>query len=110
MNNEIKFIISELEVIYGFYQDKFSLERIKKYILSMPDGSKIVKVEEGTVPMYEHNLTLPIGQFSDDTDSVSLLLVTHTMVQNRDEAVIASDTKRVVDLVSRLLHLISPKE
>ncbi|WP_334332576.1 MULTISPECIES: hypothetical protein [unclassified Companilactobacillus] len=110
MNNEIKFILSELEVIYGFYQDKFSLERIKKYILSMPDKSRIIGVEEGMVPMYDHNLTLPIGKFNDETDSVSLLLVTHTMVQTRDTKIIANDSHRVADLVNRLVELLSPKK
>lgn len=110
MNNEIKYIMNELTVIYGFYQDKFSLKRIKSYILSMPEGSKIVKVEEGLIPMYDHNVNLPIGKFNDDTDSVSLLLVTHTMVKERDMAAIASDSKRVADLVNRLIGLISPQK
>ncbi|HIY93682.1 hypothetical protein [Companilactobacillus sp. HBUAS56275] len=110
MNNEIKYILNELTVIYGFYQDKFSLERIKTYILSMPEGSKLVKVEEGQVPMYDHNVTLPIGKFNDDTDSVSLLLVTHTMVKERDMDMIASDARRVVALVNRLISLISPQK
>ncbi|GEO57300.1 hypothetical protein [Companilactobacillus bobalius] len=110
MNNEIKYIMNELTVIYGFYQDKFSLKRIKSYILSMPEGSKIVKVEEGLIPMYDHNVNLSIGKFNDDTDSVSLLLVTHTMVKERDMAAIASDSKRVADLVNRLIGLISPQK
>ena len=59
MNNEIKFIIDELGVIYGFYQDKFSLKRIKTYILSMPEGTKIVKVSLGQIPMYDHQVNLP---------------------------------------------------
>ena len=108
MNNEIKFIISELEVIYGLYQDNFSLKRIKSYILSMPEGAKIVKVEAGNVPMYDHNVTLPIAKFNDDTDSIGLLQVTHTMINNRGVDVIANDANRVTQLVNRLIDLIAP--
>ncbi|WP_125772273.1 hypothetical protein [Companilactobacillus furfuricola] len=108
MNNEIKFIMSELELIYGYYQDNFSLKRIKTYILSMPEGTKITKVETGNVPMYGQDLPLPIAQFSDETDSVGLLQVTHTMIKDRGVEVFAQDAERVKDLVNRLIELIQP--
>lgn len=109
MNNEIKYILSELEVIYGFYQDKFSLKRIKSYILSMPEGSKIIEVEPGEVPMYDHQISLPIAKFNDDSDSVGLLQVTHSMVNDRPIDYIKADSQRITDLINRLITLISPK-
>ncbi len=109
MNNEIKFIMDELGIIYGFYQDSFSFKRIKSYILSMPEGTKIVKVSHGKVPMYDHQVDLPIAEFNDETDSVGLLQVNHTMVNNRSEEDIEADTQRIITLVNRLIILISPK-
>ncbi|MFC6324061.1 hypothetical protein [Companilactobacillus baiquanensis] len=108
MNNEIKYITDELGIIYDFYQDKFSLKRIKTYILSMPEGKKIIKVTAGEVPMYDHQLVLPIASFSDQTDSVSLLQVNHTMINGRSSENIAMDTRRITDLVNRLIELIEP--
>jgi len=107
MNNEIKYIMSELEVIYGFYQDKFSLKRIKTYILSMPEGSKIVNVEPGQVTIYDHMVTLPIADFNDQTDSVSLLQLNHTTVKNRKGLDLDDDAERVTELVNRLIKLLS---
>lgn len=109
MNNEIKYIMDELDVIYGFYQDKFSLKRIKTYILSMPEGTKIVKVSSGKVPMYDHQVSLPIADFNDQTDAVGLLQVNHTMVNSRSEEDIAADSDRIATLVNRLVVLIAPK-
>lgn len=108
MNDEIKFIMNELEVIYGFYQDNFSLKRIKSYILSMPEGSKIVKVETGNVNTFDHDVNLPIAQFNDDKDSIGLLQVTYTMINQRGVKPISNDAKRVTDLVNRLIELIEP--
>jgi len=107
MNNEIKYIMNELEVIYGFYQDKFSLKRIKTYILSMPEGSKIVNVEPGQVTIYDHMVTLPIADFNDQTDSVSLLQLNHTTVNNRKGLDLDDDAERVTELVNRLIKLLS---
>lgn len=109
MNNEIKYIMDELGVIYGFYQDKFSLKRIKNYILSMPEGKKIVNVTAGKVPMYDHQVDLPIAEFDDHSDSVGLLQVNHTMVNTRPAEDIAADTQRIIELVNRLIKMISPK-
>jgi hypothetical protein len=106
LNNEIKYIMSELEVIYAFYQDKFSLKRIKAYILSMPEGSKIVNVEPGQVSIYDHMVTLPIADFNDTTDSVSLLQLSHTMVNNRQGLDLDDDAERIVELVNRLIKLL----
>lgn len=108
MNDEIKFIMSELEVIYGFYQDNFSLKRIKSYILSMPEGSKIIQVETGNVVTFGHDITLPIAKFNDDKDSIGLLQVTHTMINDRGVKAISDDSRRVADLVNRLIELIEP--
>ncbi|WP_125710360.1 hypothetical protein [Companilactobacillus zhongbaensis] len=110
MNNEIKFIMSELELIYDYYQDNFSLKRIKTYILSMPEGTKITKVETGNVPMYGQDLPLPIAKFNDDSDSIGLLQVTHTMIKDRGVEIFAQDSKRVQDLVNRLIELIQPEK
>jgi len=107
MNNEIKFIMNELEVIYGFYQDKFSLKRIKSYILSMPEGSKIVNVEPGQITIYDHMVTLPIADFNDETSSVSLLQLNHTTVNNRKGLDLDDDAERVAQLVNRLIKLLS---
>jgi len=107
MNNEIKYIMNELEVIYGFYQDKFSLKRIKTYILSMTEGSKIVNVEPGQVTIYDHMVTLPIADFNDQTDSVSLLQLNHTTVNNRQGLDLDDDAERVTELVNRLIKLLS---
>ena len=109
MNNEIRYIMDELTVIYGFYQDKFSLKRIKSYILSMPEGSRIIKVSAGKVPMYDHQVTLPIAEFNDQSDSVGLLQVNHTMVNTRSEANITADSERIQTLVNRLITLVAPK-
>lgn len=109
MNNEIKYIMSELQVIYGFYQDNFSQKRIKSYILSMPEGARIVKVEPGNVALFDKNIVLPIAEFNDQSDSVSLLQVNHTTVQQRDFDDIANDSMRIADLVNRLIKLVSPK-
>ncbi|WP_334330091.1 hypothetical protein [Companilactobacillus sp. HBUAS59699] len=109
MNNEIKYIMSELGVIYDFYQDQFSLQRIKNYILSMPEGSKIIDVTAGQIPMYDHQIDLPIAKFNDDTDSVGLLQVTHTIVNNRPKDEIAADSQRIIELVKRLIVLVEPK-
>lgn len=102
--------MSELEVIYGFYQDKFSLKRIKSYILSMPEGSKIVNVEPGQVSIYDHMVTLPIADFNDATDSVSLLQLSHTMVNERKTLDLDDDAERVTELVNRLISLVAPKD
>ncbi|MFH5810862.1 hypothetical protein [Companilactobacillus sp. FL22-1] len=110
MNNEIKFIVDELNVIYGFYQDQFSLKRIKSYILSMPEDTKIVSVSAGKVPMYDHQVDLPIAQFNDQTDSVGLLQVNHTMVSSRQSSDIEADTQRIITLINRLIALIEPKQ
>jgi len=107
LNNEIKYIIRELEVIYDFYQDKFSLKRVKAYILSMPEGSKIVNVEPGQVSIYDHMVTLPIADFNDTTASVSLLQLSHTMVNNRKSVDLDDDAERVTELVNRLIGLLS---
>lgn len=109
MNNEIKYIMDELGVIYGFYQDQFSLKRIKSYILSMPEGKKIVNVTAGKVPMYDHQVDLPIAEFSNQSDSVGLLQVNHTMVNNRAAEDITADTQRIIELVNRLIKLVAPK-
>lgn len=109
MNNEIKYIMDELNVVYGFYQDKFSQKRIKSYILSMPEGSQIVKVESGNISVYDQEIVLPIAQFNDQTDSISLLQVNHSTVKNRKSTDIAEDAKRITDLVNRLIILVSPK-
>lgn len=108
MNNEIKYIMDELQVIYGFYQDKFSQKRIKSYILSMPEGSHIINVEPGQVSIYDHMVTLPIADFNDQTDSVSLLQITHSMVKERQPRDIDDDAERVAILVNRLINLVSP--
>ncbi|KRK65238.1 hypothetical protein FC72_GL001614 [Companilactobacillus tucceti DSM 20183] len=109
MNNEIKYIVDELGIIYDFYQDQFSLKRIKTYILSMPEGSKIITVSAGKVPIYDHEVVLPIAEFNDHTDSVSLLQVNHTMINSRSSEIIAEDSNRIIDLVDRLIKLIEPK-
>ncbi|WP_125711821.1 hypothetical protein [Companilactobacillus kedongensis] len=109
MNTEIKFIMDELGVIYDFYRDSFSFKRIKSYILSMPEGTKIVKVSHGKVPMYDHEVDLPIAEFNDETDSVGLLQVNQTMVNNRASKDIEADTQRIITLVNRLIMLISPE-
>lgn len=109
MNNEIKYIMDELTVIYGFYQDKFSLKRIKSYILSMPEGSKIVNVEPGQISIYDHMVTLPVADFNDETDSVSLLQLNHTTVKERKSRDIDDDAERVSELVNRLISLVAPK-
>jgi len=110
LNDEIKSIISELEVIYGFYQDKFSLKRIKSYILSMPEGTRIVNVNSGNIPVYNEEVILPVAEFNDDSDSVGLLQINHTMVKNRKKYDIADDSKRVAVLVNRLILLVEPKK
>ena len=99
--------MNELEVIYGFYQDKFSLKRIKSYILSMPEGSKIVNVEPGQITIYDHMVTLPIADFNDETSSVSLLQLNHTTVNNRKGLDLDDDAERVAQLVNRLIKLLS---
>ncbi|HCD07257.1 hypothetical protein NV391_04495 [Companilactobacillus crustorum] len=109
MNNEIKYIMDELTVIYGFYQDKFSQKRIKSYILSMPEGSHIVNVEPGNVALFDQEIILPIAQFNDQSDSFGLLQVNHSTVQNRSDTDIAADSQRVADLVNRLIRLVSPQ-
>lgn len=109
MNNEIKYITAELGIIYDFYQDQFSLKRIKSYILSMPEKSKIIKVSAGTVPIYDHQVVLPIAEFNDQTDSVSLLQVNHTMINERSKDDITADSNRIIELVNRLINLIAPK-
>lgn len=101
--------MDELTVIYGFYQDKFSLKRIKSYILSMPEGSKIVNVEPGQISIYDHMVTLPIADFNDQTDSVSLLQLNHTTVKERRSIDIDDDAERVSELVNRLISLVAPK-
>jgi len=110
VNNEIKSIISELEVIYDFYQDKFSLKRVKSYILSMPEGTKIVKVNSGNVTIFDESVVLPVAEFSDETAAVGLLQINHTTVQNRQKSDIADDSKRVAVLVNRLISLVEPKK
>jgi hypothetical protein len=110
MNSEIKSILAELGIIYDFYQDKFSLQRIKKYILSMPEGSRIIEVEPGDVTLYDHKVVLPIAKFNDESDSVGLLQVMHSVILDREESDIAADSKRVSELINRLIKLISPKE
>lgn len=109
MNNEIKYIMSELQVIYSFYQDNFSQKRIKSYILSMPEGSHIIEVEPGNVALFDKNIVLPIGKFNDQSDSVGLLQVNHTTVQQRNADDIANDSMRITDLINRLIKLVSPK-
>jgi len=59
--------------------------------------------------MYDHQVNLPLAEFNDGTDSVSLLQVNHTMVNNRSSEAIAEDTKRIITLVNRLVSLIDPK-
>lgn len=109
MNNEIKYIMDELAVIYGFYQDQFSKKRIKSYILSMPEGSHIVKVEPGAVAVFDREVTLPIAQFNDDKDSFGLLQINHSTVKNRSLDDITADSQRVADLVNRLISLVAPR-
>jgi len=110
LNNEIKYIMDELTVIYGFYQDKFSLKRIKSYVLSMPEGSRIVNVQPGQVSIYEHMVTLPIADFNDKTDSISLLQLSHTMVNERKPLDLDDDAERICELVNRLISLVAPKD
>jgi len=110
MNDEIKSIMNELKIIYDFYQDKFSLKIIKGSILSMPEGSHIIKVQSGDVSLYDQDVSLPIGYFNDASDSVGLLQISHTMVTKRDSEAITNDSQRISILINRLISLIAPQK
>ena len=75
----------------------------------MPEGSKIVNVEPGQISIYDHMVTLPVADFNDETDSVSLLQLNHTTVKERKSRDIDDDAERVSELVNRLISLVAPK-